>query len=379
LLPAGMITTGIIVYVVFAVIVGLLFWYFRKNRLVLLGFFWFMASISIVMHVVPIEGRVLAADRYAYPAYIGFFMIAGVATDALMQRFRWYYISAGMTVIILILGVKTHMDLGTWKSSKTLWEGALTVNPQNHYAMYSLSLACFAEERNPEKALKYLDQAIGLKEDFQYFNNRGRIRYAVRDLQGAIEDFDKSIKIDSNSFAAYNNRGAVNQQLGNYKTALTDYNKAIALNSRYDEAVNNRRKVLHLMFLDSLLNNNLSIPPEIKGDVAAFIEKTSQICINKQDFEKAGFYLSKGISLYPDNVTFHEKLAVMYQLNKEPGKALEAYNMGLFYLPLHPTLLLGRGILFLETGDTVKACDDFGVSAAKGNPDAGNLSREFCR
>ena len=378
MLPAGMLTTGIIVYIVFAVIAFLLFRYFRKNRLVLLGFLWFLASISVVMHIFPIEGRVLAADRYAYPAYIGLFMILGTASDYLMQRFKKTYIIAGMIIITLILSIKTYTDLGTWKSSKTLWERALSVNPKNHYAMYSLSLACFAEEKNPEKALKYLDNAINLKEDFQYFNNRGRIRYAVKDLQGAIEDFDKSIKIDSNSYAAYNNRGAVKQQLGNFKPALTDYNKAIALSPKFEEAVNNRKKVLHLIYIDSILIYKLAIPPDVQSELSGYIEKISQICINKKDFEKASFYLSKGISLYPDQVSFHEKLAVMYQLNKAYDKALEAYNSGLFYLPLDPTLLLGRGILFMETGDTVRACDDFRVSAAKGNPDAGNLSRRFC-
>jgi len=377
-LPAGMITTGIIVTFVFAVIVFVLFRYFRKNKLVVLGFLWFLASISIVLHIIPIEGRVLAADRYTYPAFIGLFMIAGASADALLQKFKRAYITAGVLMITLFLGIKTFMDLDTWKSSKSLWERAIETNPQNHYAMYSLSLACFAEEKNPEKALKYLDNAITLKEDFQYFNNRGRIRYAVRDLQGAIEDFNQSIDLDTNSYAAYNNRGAIKQQLWDFKSALADYNKAIALNQRFEDAITNRHKVLHLIFLDSLLNNNLAIPQEMQGDLAGYIEKTSQFYINKKDFDKASFYLSKGIHLYPDHVSFHEMLAVMYQLNKEQARAMEAYNRGLFYLPLHPALLLGRGILFLETGDTINACTDFKMSAAKGNPDAGNLSREFC-
>lgn len=377
-LPSSMMTTGIIVYIVFIVVAFLLIKYFKKNRVVILGCLWFLASISVVLHFIPIEGRVLAADRYAYPSYIGLFMIFGVAVDFFSTKFKKIYLTGGILVVLLILCTKTFIDLDTWKNSKALWERALRVNPQNHYAMYSLSLPCFTEEKNPEKALKYLDQAITLKEDFQYFNNRGRIRYAVGNTDGALQDINKSIELDSNSYAAYNNRGAIKQQLMDFKSALVDYNKAIALNSRFDDAINNRRKVVHLIFLDSLLNNNLSIPLEMQGDVAGYIEKASQIYINKKDFEKASFYLSKGISLFPDDVSFHEKLAVMYQLNKEQGKAMEAYNRGLFYLPLDPTLLLGRGILFLELGDTVKACDDFTVSATKGNPDAGNLSMQLC-
>jgi len=378
-LPAYMITTGIIVYVVFILIAFLLIKYFRKNKVVILGCLWFLASISIVMHLIPIEGRVLVADRYAYPAYIGLFMIMGSTTDFLLQRFKKTYIIAGMIIIILILSIKTYSDLDTWKNSKTLWERTLKVNPKNHYAMYSLSLAYFAEDKNPQKSLQYLDNAIKLKEDFQYYNNRGRIRYSVKDLNGALEDLNKSIELDSNSFSAYNNLGAIQQQMGNFKNALIDFKKAISLNPNFEEAINNRTKISRLIIMDSMVINNIVIPPEKHSEIIEFINYISEIHIKNKYFDKAAFYLLKGINLEPTNQAFYEKLAVMYQLNKEYVKAMEAYNRGLSYLPSNPTLLCGRGILFLEKGDTVNACNDFKMSASKGNPDATKLSKQICR
>jgi len=378
-LPVSMITTGIIAYIIFIVITLLLIRYFRKNKIVILGCLWFLASISIVMHFIPIEGRVLVADRYAYPAYIGLFMILGSTTDFLLQRFKKTYIIAAMIIITLFLSIKTYADLDTWKSSKTLWERALKANPKNHYAMYSLSLAYFAEDKNPQKSLQYLDNAIKLKEDFQYYNNRGRIRYAVKDLNGALEDFNKSIELDSSSFAAYNNLGAIQQQMGNLKNALTDFDKAISLNPNFDEAINNRAKITRLIIIDSIMINNIDIPPEKHSEVIEFINYMSEIYIHNKDFDKAAFYLLKGINLEPTNQAFYEKLAVMYQLNKEYVKAMEAYNRGLSFLPSNPTLLCGRGILYLEKGDTVKACTDFKISAAKGDPDAAKFSEQICR
>ncbi|HNW69529.1 MAG TPA: tetratricopeptide repeat protein [Bacteroidales bacterium] len=331
------------------------------------------------MHFIPIEGRVLVADRYAYPAYIGLFMILGSTTDFLLQRFKKTYIIAGMSIITLILSIKTYTDLDTWKSSKTLWEKALKVNPKNHYAMYSLSLANFVEDKNPQKALQYLDSAIKLKEDFQYYNNRGRIRYSVKDLNGALEDFNKSIALDSNNFAAYNNRGAIQQHMGNLKKALSDFDKAISLNPNFEDAINNRKKISRLLFIDSILINNVTIASEIHPEVVEFINNMAEAFINNKEFDTAAFYLLKGIYIEPTQQAFHEKLAVMYQLNKEYAKALEAYNKGLSYLPSNPTLLCGRGILFLEKGDTLNACNDFQLSASLGNPDAVNLSQQFCR
>jgi len=378
-LPANMITTGIIVYVVFIIITFFVIRYFRKNRLVLLGFIWFLASISIVMHFIPIEGRVLVADRYAYPSFIGLFLILGVSAEALLQRVKKTYLFAGMILIALILSIKTSIDLEPWKNSKTLWEKALKEDPKNHYAMYSLSLAYFAEYKNPQKALQYLDSAIKLKKDFQYYNNRGRVRYSLKDLNGALEDFNMSIALDSNSFAAYNNRGAIQQHKGNLKKALSDFDKAISLNPNFEDAINNRKKISRLLFIDSILMNNVAIPSEIHAEVVEFINNMAEVFINNKEFDKAAFYLLKGIDFDPTQQAFHEKLAVMYQLNKEYPKALEAYNKGLSFLPSNPTLLCGRGILFLEKGDTLNACSDFQRSASQGNPDAANLSKQFCR
>lgn len=377
-LPTNMITTAIFVYLFFAAILLLVIRYFKKNKVVMLGLIWFLASISIVMHIIPIEGRVLVGDRYAYPAYIGLFLIIGSVTDFLLQRFKKNYVYTGMVVITVILSIITFINQDTWKNSTNLWQKALKVTPENHYAMYSLSLAYFVDEKKPEKALQYLDNAIKIKEHYQYYNNRGRIKYALNDFYGALADINKSILLDSNSFSAYNNRGAIQQQLANFKSAFADFDKAIKLKPNFSEAINNRTKAMQLIIFDSIVINNLFIAPEKKTEVIDFIQKTAQVYINNKDFVKASVYLTKGIAIEPTNQTFHETLAVMYQLNNNYDKSMEAYNKGLFYLPANPTLIFGRGLLYLAIGDTVKACADISFAAAQGYPDAENVRQQIC-
>lgn len=377
-LPTSMIIISVIVYVVVLALAFLIFKKFRKQKTIIFGLLWFLASISIVMHIIPIEGRVLVADRYTYPAYIGLFLIIGILGDFLISKVKKTYILAGMTVIVIILCIRTSIDLVTWKSSKSLWEKAIKENPQNHYAMYSLSLAYFAEEKKSDKALFYLDKAIKLKEDFQYLNNRGRIRYAVGNINGAVDDINKSIELDSNSFAAYNNRGVIRQMQGDLKLAQADFEKAVKLNPKFLDAINNLQHVRQLIQIDKMLIANQVIPYEKRHEVTEYIIYISEAHIRKKEIEKAAFYLSKGINMDPSNTIFHEKMAVMYQLNKQTQKALSAYEKGLFCIPGDPTLLFGKGILLLENGDTLAACKDFALSAQKGNKDAANLSRRFC-
>ena len=83
-----------------------------------------------------------------------------------------------------------------------------------------------------------------------YFN-RGRVKSLRKDHQGAIADYNESIRLNKNFASAYNNRGYAWATLGKLETdgeakqnyylaAIADYTEAIRLNQKYAYAYNNR-------------------------------------------------------------------------------------------------------------------------------------------
>jgi tetratricopeptide (TPR) repeat protein len=72
------------------------------------------------------------------------------------------------------------------------------------------------------------------------YNNRGIIRRQTGDKEGALEDLDRAISLNSNNPIAYNNRGVIRFDLGDNTGALEDLNIAISLQSNYAEAYYNR-------------------------------------------------------------------------------------------------------------------------------------------
>ncbi|MBP7273886.1 MAG: hypothetical protein KA974_08580, partial [Saprospiraceae bacterium] len=80
-LPGNMFSDLIILGVIFALTLFVLLRYFRKSRLVWFGVLFFLINIGLVLHIIPIEGRVLVADRYTYLAYVGLFLLVGMAAD----------------------------------------------------------------------------------------------------------------------------------------------------------------------------------------------------------------------------------------------------------------------------------------------------------
>ena len=62
----------------------------------------------------------------------------------------------------------------------------------------------------------------------------------MREFEEAMNDFNKTIKIDSNYTDAYNNRGYLYYLVGENGLALEDFNRAIKLDSNFAEAYLNR-------------------------------------------------------------------------------------------------------------------------------------------
>ena len=84
----------------------------------------------------------------------------------------------------------------------------------------------------------------------------------MKDNEGAIEDYNKAIKLNPNYSEAYYNRGNAKKDLGIlYKNidylekAIKDFNKAIELNTYLSEAYFNRG-ISKSLLLEKIVNKN---------------------------------------------------------------------------------------------------------------------------
>ncbi|MBI2900252.1 MAG: tetratricopeptide repeat protein [Planctomycetes bacterium] len=76
-----------------------------------------------------------------------------------------------------------------------------------------------------------LDRVIGMKATAEAYYHRGNVRYAQRDLAGAIEDYGRAIELDPGGWEAYANRGNAKMGLGDVKGAIADFDLAIERNA----------------------------------------------------------------------------------------------------------------------------------------------------
>ena len=72
------------------------------------------------------------------------------------------------------------------------------------------------------------------------FYKKGLKKYDQKDFKGAISDFTKAIKINSEYADAYEERGKAKDALSDFEGAISDFTKAIKINPKFGDAFYNR-------------------------------------------------------------------------------------------------------------------------------------------
>jgi tetratricopeptide (TPR) repeat protein len=90
-------------------------------------------------------------------------------------------------------------------------------------------------EGDLQGALREFDRAVKLAPDSALaWYNRGLVRRALGDCRAAVPDFDRALELRADFFNALYQRGNCLQALGDYGRAVDDYGRAITLPGRID-------------------------------------------------------------------------------------------------------------------------------------------------
>jgi tetratricopeptide (TPR) repeat protein len=147
------------------VAMSLLVWRGRRTRPYLaVGWLWYLGSLTPVIGLVQVGGQSMA-DRYTYVPFIGLFIMAAwsVADWVMGLKEARYRGALIFLVVIVLLGClqATGSYLQDWQTSRTLFEHALKVSPDNALANNCLGVALQEEGRVPE-AMRHYSEAVRL-------------------------------------------------------------------------------------------------------------------------------------------------------------------------------------------------------------------------
>jgi protein O-mannosyl-transferase len=283
ILPAEYYVFSIFSIIIIILVVILIYKAKQFRKELVFGFVFFLITISLVLQIIPFGGHVIVAERYTYLPYMGLFFLIGQifywlnndlvkCSINLKQIFKLVLIS-----FVCAFCVITYNRNKVWKNSYTLFSDVIEKDPASYFAYNNRSFSKFGMN-DIEGALQDLNKSIELNPGFiDGYYNRGNIYNQLKIFDKALSDFDRVLKEMPKNAVAYNDRGNSKIGLHDYKGSIDDFTKAILLKPDFAIAYNNRGSVL----LENI--------HDLKGAISDFT------CAIKIDINYGMAYLNRGI------------------------------------------------------------------------------------
>ncbi|MDF1662399.1 MAG: protein kinase, partial [Planctomycetota bacterium] len=210
----------------------------------------------------------------------------------------------------------------------------------------------FAEAYNAQKrkdwkqALRLYDAAERYSRDIPaLYNNRGKLKIALKDPLGALDDLNRALRLRPRYYQAIFNRATALKDLSQWKKALQGYTQCIEINPNYDKAFTNRGAVY----------SYLGMPEKALADYNRSIQLHSKTVLgysNRGNYHAGKGQWRKALADY-DSALKNDPLFALGYLKRgatrarlgKPG-AVRDYERFLELDPTHP--LAARAQAFLQ-------------------------------
>ncbi len=255
-------------WISFLVLVGLIalgIYFFKKQRIISFGIFWFFLTIAIESSIIPLQDLIF--EHRTYLPSFGYFLIL-VYVVYLLARKNIKYMGIALAFIIVVNSFLAYRRNSVWKDEITLCTDSIEKSP-GKARPYNNRGDALADQDKIQEALSDFDKAIAIHPKFSMaYYNRGNMFKKQKKYEQALADYNSAISYRPEFEKAFNNRGSVYKELNRLDQALADYDKAISFNPDYYMAYNNRGTVFILQSQYPRAIEDLNKAIDLKQDFA---------------------------------------------------------------------------------------------------------------
>lgn len=343
-----------IYYASVALTIGLivnLIWLINKyreyRRIIVFCILFFLINISLFLHLIPIAGRVIVADRYTYLAYLGLFILISFwISDLLLKKPKLSkLIISSFLLLFCIYSVTTWNRNKVWKNGFTLYSDII--------------------EKNPDFAMAY--------------TNRGYLYYINGDMQHAFSDYNKAINVNSSFTLSYYNRALSFIKIDNLNAALIDCNTALDINNKDKDILYLRGYIKNKLFLFNEAIEDFNNSLQIKPDNFYALYNRGEAKKNIKDFIGAILDYNKAIQLKPMFAdTYNSRGVVNFQLEKY-SESLKDYKKAIYLNPNLNYIYYNKALCEIKLLNNKEACKDLIQASKLGHTESKKLFETTCK
>lgn len=345
---------------------------------VIFGIGFFLVSIFPVLHFIPIEGKVIVADRYTYIPYLGFIILFVL----LVGEFLWPFFKnihrnikfILPLVFVLLLFYQTFSRSKVWLNDFVFWSDVIAKNEANHYAWFSRGLYYY-QEGSYLLAKNDYDKAIVLNDsDSEYFTNRAAVNIKLNIYANALNDLNTALSLNEDNLLALKSRIILYLETGELDLAHNDLTK---LGNEYLRVFNTQEISDEVMVLKNAKDTfaKTSKPEPVLSDYYLRIG-SNYAKIN--DFQLALKFFNLAVKYNVDNHIALLNRGNVYAMLKDFDNAKKDYYYLLGLNNSDCSIYLNLGNILHESGQVDSACYYWDVSRLKGCKNAQIMLDKFC-
>jgi len=353
----------------------------RKD--IIMGLAFFIIPTAFVLQLVPI-GRAYAAERYTYLSYIGLFFILSLFVDRILNgtniNKNLKRLSGGLLIaVILGFSYLTYQRNKDWMDSLTMFTDLIDKNPVRGHPYLCRGITKYQFGDNIG-ALE--DYNLSIKydtNDAKAYSNRSSVRGILKDYNGALEDCNKALIIQPGYINALNNRATAKLFLNDLQGAFEDYTASVRLDSLNPKSYRNRIGISEkLGNMDAMLSDYAMLI-KLEPSSAANLAGRGEIYYKNGNFDLAISDLSKALQLNPSLYgAFFARGNAYFGIGKYE-LAVSDFSKLIQHSPNDAPAYYNRGICYLKLNEMENACHDWEQARKNGNPDAIQKINRYCK
>lgn len=303
----------------------------RNKHWVLFGIFFFLINISIVLHFIPIEGRLIVAERYSYLAYLGLILTTTLLTERYVEKVKNLKHFIFLSLLIL-LSLLTYNRNQIWKNTETLFKDVILKEPSTSFAWINLGSYYIENKKYQNANYCYIKAKHFNPNDVQIYLNQALSNLALKKISLALLNIEEGISrsITSEDISMFLvTKGQIYEQTGDFSKAMALYNEALSKYPRNFKALlqksmlyANDQKIRNIDSAIFYAQKAISI----NQFYADAYHTLGWLYLTKSDIEHSITNINKSIELNPMSPLPYNSLGYISLLKNDVNAAIEYYS-----------------------------------------------------
>tara|TARA_Y100000389_G_scaffold198316_1_gene234622 strand:+ start:1413 stop:2186 length:774 start_codon:yes stop_codon:yes gene_type:complete len=205
----------------------------------------------------------------------------------------------------------------------------IIVHDKNNSDAYHLISLIYLVEGKLDEAKQYIMSAIELQPEISvYHSNYGNILYQSNNLEFAIQEHKRAIKLDKKNFQSLYSLGVVYTHLKNYEKAIESYKKALTLDSESSVAHNNLANIYNNLNPNLAEEHYLKVLELTPNDAIPYINISNYYLKNTR-YKKCVEILEEAFDKNIKVKELYNNLGIAYYATKDNVKAKSMFELAI--------------------------------------------------